>query len=155
MGQFKNPHSFELVWDSRSRVEPVPNSKNLICIGVARNSGQLYAAIVDPITYKNYTLYVNLAAAGTKFEPTFAEIKDESEHKAVDDYFLKVGVFEYYYKGSNWDWSMKKIESDKAGEKTNDTLLPGGKKPLTYGEKNKYKKKGELDIPDWFSRRFT
>jgi len=153
MDRSVNPHNFKLVWDSRTRVERVPNS-DLLCIGVASCSGQLYAAVVDPMTSKNYTLYLNLASTSVKFVPTFKEIQDEREHRAIDDFFLKAGVFEYYYKGHNWEFPIKRIPSKNPGTKTNKSKLPDGRKPYTYGKKNKFEPKGKPSVPNWFRKKY-
>ena len=124
VNNFKNPHRFKLVWDSTTKVEPVPNSQ-LICIGLACSSNQYYAALVDPTTFKNYVLYANITNKGVKFGTAYKDIPrtpdGEREHAAISDFFLKVGVFEYYYKGRNWEFKRKDNEDV---------------------------------IPDWFSKRY-
>lgn len=150
----RNPHKFKLVWDSTQRILPVEGSE-LLCIGLAVNSGVYYAALVHPVTQVNYTLYANLSNSVTgHFKMTYAEIEDEKEHRAIDDFFLKAGTFELYYKGMNWDFPIKPIQAKDAGTKTNNTRLPDGRLPATFGKKNIYEQRGNPQIPNWFKRRF-
>ena len=101
MSDIKNPHNFKLISD---KPEPIPDSP-LIRIGLAFNSGQYYAAAVEPATQKNYVIYANVVSSGPKFGTTYSDIEDAEEHRIVSDFFLKVGVFEMYYKGRNWIWN--------------------------------------------------
>ena len=69
---------------------------------------------------------------------------------AVDAYFLAAGVFEFYYKGNNWDFPVTPQDADKPGTKTNSN-----KKSSTYGQKNKFAKSGNIQVPDWFQKKYT
>lgn len=103
MDEFKNPHNFKL---SSDKLEPIDNSP-MIRIGLAMCGGRYYAAAVDPGTKKNYVLYANIRNQGAKFGVSYEDISDQTEHNAVSDYFLKVGVFEMYYRSNNWIWSKQ------------------------------------------------
>ena len=100
-GDFKNPHNFKLISD---KIDRIPDSP-LLRIGLVVCSGQHYAAAVDPVTMKNYVLYADVTSQGPKFGTTYRDIIDDTEHQAVSDYFLKVGVFEMYYRARNWVWN--------------------------------------------------
>lgn len=150
LNDIKNPHQFKLIWDSTTRIEEIPSPEPgvmLQCIALAFNSGQYYAAVVDVMSSTNYTLYCNMVQAGKGFKTSYAEITDEREHRAVDDFFLKAGVFEYYYRGANWEFPVTPQAAKQAGSKTNKD-----KNSYTYGKKNIYEEKGISKIPPWFRK---
>jgi hypothetical protein len=156
LNDIKNPHNFQLKWDSARRIEKIPGSP-LLVIGLAFCSNQYYAAAVNPVDRQNYVLHANVASQGASFKTTYADIKDDREHKAASDFFLKAGVFELYYKGTNWVFPRKPQAAKDPGTKTNEKLVPyKGKmyESYTHGQTNVYDPQGEDVIPPWFKGRY-
>jgi hypothetical protein len=136
-----NPLQFKL---KETKKQPIENSP-LIRIALAFNSGQYYAAAVDPTTKKNYVLHVNIIQQGqTGFKEIYKDIENEHELTCAGIFFNKCGVFELYYKGQNWDFGAIPVPAKDAGTKTD-----------SFGRKNKYEKQGISKIPPWFSKKFT
>lgn len=134
----KNPHQFKIV---STKIEPILES-NLLRIGLAATSGQYYAAVVDPVLQKNYVIYANISDQGNKYKITYRDIADDREHRAISDFFLKAGVFELYYKGSNWHFASTPIEEK------DDT------KKDRWGRPKRFRRYGETVIPPWFEQKF-
>lgn len=135
-----NPLNFKL---KDTKVLPIDNSP-LLRIALAFNSGQYYAAAVDPGTSTNYVLYVDiLQQGGGRFKETYKDIENEEEHKAVGVFFNKCGVFEAYYKGMNWDWKTVPKPAKNPGTKTDE-----------QGRPNKYDPMGNTMIPPWFRGKY-
>ena len=91
--------------------QPDPERPNMVCVGLAIDSSIYYAALVDMRTKKNYVEEVGISPAGTMFTGVFRQIDDDQAWKRVSEFFNKAGVFENFYKGSNWRWAKKDNES--------------------------------------------
>jgi len=139
MNDIKNSYNFKL---KSTKISKIPNSP-LLCIGTAFRDNQYYAAAVDPATKKNYVLHANISQQGAGFAATYKDIEDAEEHRAISDFFLKAGVYELYYKGSNWIFPIKPVPAKVPGTKTDSD-----------GRMNINEPMGEEMIPAWFRGKY-
>lgn len=81
-----------------------PSMPHIVCVGLAMDSGIMYAAIVDTKTRKNYVEEVSMSSANVHFTGTVRKLENDEEWRRVSDFFNRIGVFERFYNGKNWRW---------------------------------------------------
>lgn len=106
----KNPHQFKFI---NNKLDDCGNG--IIRVGMASNSGQTYAALVDvsinPITKipanRCFIEYCDLSGTAMSGAYTYRAINNDQEWNAASDYFRRVGVFENFFKFRNWMFKTK------------------------------------------------
>jgi hypothetical protein len=99
----KNPFGFRLVSEAPKEI---PNSP-LVQVGLAISGGQYYAAATDPVSKKCYVLHANINESNPKKDVIYKEILDPKEWNIACAFFKAVGIFELFYKGTNWIFTRK------------------------------------------------